>query len=199
MNRRSARTSALQRGQNRYTAFSPGKAVTCDFAHPTAINQSSRAKDAGNRENSMSSRKSKEHDGAPMLAPVAGNGLVDRRALLGQGIALAGAATTAVGTSLSSAAAEPLTNGAWSLAPGVPVPPYGQPSKYEANVVRATCPSFTRPAFSHSSNTCLNSSLRAFRCRLRKSDMVRKSGTSSPTMLMKSTRSPHALAIRREE
>ena len=76
----------------------------------------------------------KRYDSA--FAPVAGNGLLDRRALLGQGMALAGAVTTAVGSSLTSAAADPLTNGPWSLAPGVPVPPYGQPSKYEANVVR---------------------------------------------------------------
>src|SRR5271165_5475109 len=44
-----------------------------------------------------------------------------------------------------------------------------------------------------------NSPPSAFKCRLRKSEMVRKSGASSPTMLMKSTRSRHALAIRREE
>jgi sulfane dehydrogenase subunit SoxC len=56
--------------------------------------------------------------------------------LLGRGIAFAGAATTGVGTSLATAAAEPLTNGPWSLAPGVPVPPYGQPSKFEQKVVR---------------------------------------------------------------
>ena len=83
----------------------------------------------------MNSRKRNEA-GAPEVVPVAGNGLLDRRALLGQGIALAGAVTAGVGSSLTSAAAEPLTNGPWSLAPGVPVPPYGQPSKYEANVVR---------------------------------------------------------------
>jgi sulfane dehydrogenase subunit SoxC len=56
--------------------------------------------------------------------------------LLARGIAFAGAATTAGGTSLISAAAEPLTNGSWSLGPGVPVPPYGQPSKFEQKVVR---------------------------------------------------------------
>ena len=70
------------------------------------------------------------------LEPIAGNGLLDRRALLGRGIVLAGAATTGVGTSLTGAAAEPLTNGPWSLAPGVPIPPYGQPSKFEQKVVR---------------------------------------------------------------
>src|SRR6516165_6247069 len=47
--------------------------------------------------------------------------------------------------------------------------------------------------------TCWNSSFSAFKCRSRKSEMVRKSGASSPTILMKSTRSRHALAIRREE
>ena len=73
--------------------------------------------------------------GAP-LEPVAGNGLLDRRALLGRGVALAGTVGTGVGTSLTSAAAEPLTNGPWSLAPGVPIPPYGQPSKFEQKVVR---------------------------------------------------------------
>src|SRR5215471_10777680 len=82
----------------------------------------------------MSTRKRNQQQGEPAPAPSAGNGLLDRRTLLGQGMALAGAVT--VGTSLTSAAAEPLTNGPWSLAPGVPVPPYGQPSKYEANVVR---------------------------------------------------------------
>src|SRR5256884_900193 len=73
--------------------------------------------------------------GAP-LEPVAGNGLLDRRAVLGRGVALAGAVGTGIGTSLTSAAAEPLTNGPWSLAPGVPIPPYGQPSKFEQKVVR---------------------------------------------------------------
>src|SRR5438132_4437438 len=84
----------------------------------------------------MSSRKRrKDRSHSPALEPVAGNGLLDRRALLGRGIAFAGAATGA-GASLISAAAEPLTNGPWSLAPGVPVPPYGQPSKFEQRVVR---------------------------------------------------------------
>ena len=77
----------------------------------------------------MSFRKRRQGDSRPT---VAGNGLLDRRALLGSGIALVGA----VGTSLTSAAAEPLANGPWSLAPGVPVPPYGQPSKFEQKVVR---------------------------------------------------------------
>ena len=81
-------------------------------------------------------KRRKDRSASPPLEPIAGNGLLDRRALLGRGIAFAGAATTGVGTSLATAAAEPLTNGPWSLAPGVPVPPYGQPSKFEQKVVR---------------------------------------------------------------
>src|SRR5262249_10436279 len=85
----------------------------------------------------MSIRKHHKDGSAPLpLEPVAGNGLLDRRALLGRGIVLAGAVTTGASTALTSAAAEPLTNGPWSLAPGVPIPPYGQPSKFEQKVVR---------------------------------------------------------------
>ena len=80
----------------------------------------------------MSIRKRrKDGSASPPLEPVAGNGLLDRRALLRQGIVLAGAVTTGATTAATSAAAEPLTNGPWSLAPGVPIPPYGQPSKFE--------------------------------------------------------------------
>ena len=85
----------------------------------------------------MSIRKRrKDGSSSPSLDPVAGNGLLDRRALLGQGIVIAGAVTTGASIALTSAAAEPLTNGPWSLAPGVPIPPYGQPSKFEQKVVR---------------------------------------------------------------
>jgi hypothetical protein len=63
----------------------------------------------------------------------------------------------------------------------------------------ATCPSFTRPAFSASFNTCTNKAASAFRCRLRKSEIVRKSGGSPATIIMKSARSTVALAIRRDE
>ena len=85
----------------------------------------------------MSMHHTVRKDGSAVapLETVAGNGLLDRRALLGRGIALAGAVGTGVGTSLT-AAAEPLSNGPWSLAPGVPIPPYGQPSKFEQKVVR---------------------------------------------------------------
>ena len=67
---------------------------------------------------------------------VAGNGLIDRRALLGQGVAIAGALSTGVGASLTSAAAEPLTDDPWSLEPGSSIKPYELPSSFEKNVAR---------------------------------------------------------------
>src|SRR5262249_36518194 len=83
------------------------------------------------RERTMSIRKNRTHDFASSPPePVAGNGLLHRRALLERGVMLAGAVATGAGSQLASASAEPLTNGPWSLAPGVPIPPYGQPSKF---------------------------------------------------------------------
>jgi sulfane dehydrogenase subunit SoxC len=69
------------------------------------------------------------------LPDVAGNGLIDRRALLGRGIVFAGAAATSVGA-VSSAAADPLPVDPWSTTPGAPIPAYGVPMKYESKVVR---------------------------------------------------------------
>ena len=71
---------------------------------------------------------------APPLEQVAGNGLLHRRALLGSGIALAGALGT--GASLTGAAAEPLTEPEWSLEPGAVTPLLQTPSRFEKNVVR---------------------------------------------------------------
>src|ERR1700756_5710813 len=66
------------------------------------------------------------------LTPVAGNGLLDRRALL-RG-ALTGAIT---GYSLvRSASAQQLTEDPWSVSPGAAVPDYGVRSRFEKNVVR---------------------------------------------------------------
>jgi sulfane dehydrogenase subunit SoxC len=58
-------------------------------------------------------------------APVAGNGLLDRRAFLRGGAALFG------GYVVQSAAAEPLAEAPWSQGPGMLVPPYGVPSRHE--------------------------------------------------------------------
>src|SRR5438270_3859824 len=77
---------------------------------------------------------------------VAGNGLLDRRALLGRGVILAGAVGAAPLGSLTGAAAEPLTDGQladapltdapWSLEPGAAIGPDERPSPFEKNVVR---------------------------------------------------------------
>jgi sulfane dehydrogenase subunit SoxC len=74
--------------------------------------------------------------GPPAPDVVAGNGLMDRRALLGRGIVFAGAMSAGAGASLTGAAAEPLPVDSWSLAPGTVIPAYGQPAKYESKVVR---------------------------------------------------------------
>jgi sulfane dehydrogenase subunit SoxC len=57
----------------------------------------------------MRKRSDRSLDAAPAIA---GNGLIDRRALLGRGVVFAGAIGTGVGPSLTSAAAEPLSSGA---------------------------------------------------------------------------------------
>ena len=69
------------------------------------------------------------------LPAVAGNGLIDRRALLGAGASIAGAA--GLPALATGAAAEPLADGPWSLEAGEVIPPYQVPSRYEKNVVRA--------------------------------------------------------------
>src|SRR5215472_2461437 len=70
------------------------------------------------RERTMSIRKNRTHDFASSPPePVAGNGLLHRRALLERGVMLAGAVATGAGSQLASASAEPLTNGPWSPAP----------------------------------------------------------------------------------
>jgi sulfane dehydrogenase subunit SoxC len=74
---------------------------------------------------------------APPLEPVAGNGLLDRRALLGRGIMFAGATTSGVGALLTGAAAEPLKDDPWSLEMGSVVPAYQVPSRFEKDVVRS--------------------------------------------------------------
>src|SRR6266446_1263524 len=68
------------------------------------------------------------------LIAVAGNGLLDRRAFLRGGAALAAVMT---GYTLArSAAAAPLADDPWSRAPGTNVAAYGVPSRFEKGVVR---------------------------------------------------------------
>ena len=65
---------------------------------------------------------------------IAGNGLVNRRALLGQGIMVAGAVLAAGKT--TSAAAEPLETQSWSLEVGGLTPALQTPSPFEKSVTR---------------------------------------------------------------
>src|SRR6266511_726402 len=60
---------------------------------------------------------------SPPFEQVAGNGLLDRRALLGRGVLFAGAA-------------EPLKADPWSLVMGSISPPRQEPSRFEKHVVR---------------------------------------------------------------
>jgi sulfane dehydrogenase subunit SoxC len=83
------------------------------------------------------------------LPAVAGNGLLDRRALLGQGMLLAGAAIAGVGASATGAAAEPLKDDPWSTTMGGPTPPRQQPSKFEKHVVRVLSNPNHEPRNSH--------------------------------------------------
>jgi sulfane dehydrogenase subunit SoxC len=71
-----------------------------------------------------------------LIAQVAGNGLLDRRALLGRGVMLAGAMGAGAVGSVTGAAAEPLADGPWSLEVGDAIPPYQTPSPFEKTVVR---------------------------------------------------------------
>jgi sulfane dehydrogenase subunit SoxC len=71
---------------------------------------------------------------ASTLEQVAGNGLLHRRALLGGGVAFAGALTA--GPALTGAAADALEEPEWSLAPGDVTPVLQKPSRFEAKVVR---------------------------------------------------------------
>src|SRR5438045_1728173 len=71
------------------------------------------------------------------IEPVAGNGLLDRRALLGRSVVLAGAMSTgAFGAATGAAAAEPVTDAPWRLEPGTTIKVYELPSRFEKNVVR---------------------------------------------------------------
>jgi sulfane dehydrogenase subunit SoxC len=76
---------------------------------------------------------------------VAGNGLIDRRALLGRGAAIAGAVGTTVAASSTGAGAEPLKDDPWSLEPGSTVKAYQQPSRFEKDVALTLTNSDGRP------------------------------------------------------
>jgi sulfane dehydrogenase subunit SoxC len=80
---------------------------------------------------------SKHRQSRPLesLPPVAGNGLIDRRALLGRGVMFASAAAAGVGSAVG-AAAEPMVDGPWSNEVGAVIPAYQVASRFEKHVVR---------------------------------------------------------------
>src|SRR5437870_657704 len=86
---------------------------------------------------------------AAPLEPVAGNGLLDRRALLGRGIMFAGAVSTGVGSSRTTAAADPLRDDPWSLETGAITPALQTPSRFEKDVVRILSNPTGEPRTSH--------------------------------------------------
>src|ERR1700712_5163284 len=73
---------------------------------------------------------------APSLEPVAANGLINRRALLGSGVTIAGAVGTGTVGMLTGAAAEPLQDEKWSLEFGSTIPAVQERSPFEKAVVR---------------------------------------------------------------
>jgi sulfane dehydrogenase subunit SoxC len=79
---------------------------------------------------------SKSRKDGVSIPQVAGNGLLDRRALLGRGVMFAGALGAGAAGSLTGAGAEPLAEAPWSLEPGDVTPPYQRPSRFENYVVR---------------------------------------------------------------
>src|SRR5262249_48410634 len=78
---------------------------------------------------------SKERRSRSHLPEVAGNGLLDRRALLGRGIRSAGAAATGAGTA-TGASAERCKDDPWSMTMGAVTPLRQEPSRFEKHVVR---------------------------------------------------------------
>src|SRR5689334_23620167 len=95
-----------------------------------------RPRKGADREEDMSGSVSRfRRTKSTAVGAVAGNGLMDRRALLGRGVVVAGAMSTAPLGALTSAAAEPstdtpLADAPWSLEPGETIQPYERPSQF---------------------------------------------------------------------
>src|SRR5216684_4121882 len=83
------------------------------------------------------------------LEAAAGNGLIDRRALLGRGMVFAGAMGAGIGPSSAAAGAEPLADDPWSMEVGDPMPLYQVPSKFETKVARTLSNPNHEPRNSH--------------------------------------------------
>src|SRR5258708_35715991 len=84
------------------------------------------------------------------LEAAAGNGLIDRRALLGRGMVFAGAMSAGIGPSSAAAGAEPpLADEPWSLEVGDPMPASQVPSKFVAKVTATLSNPDPKPLNSH--------------------------------------------------
>ena len=77
----------------------------------------------------------------------AGNGLLDRRALLGRAVSYAGAAGTGVVAAATGAAAEPLRDEAWSRELDSGLPASQVPSRFEKQVARSRSNPDNLPGF----------------------------------------------------
>src|SRR6202047_987214 len=84
-----------------------------------------------------------------ILEAAAGNGLIDRRTLLGRGMVSAGAMSAGIGPSSAAAGAEPLADDPWSMEVGDPMPLYQVPSKFETKVARTLSNPNHEPRNSH--------------------------------------------------
>src|SRR5450631_109071 len=96
----------------------------------------------------MANARHRNARGQPLEA-AAGNGLIDRRALLGRGMAFAGAMSAGIGPSAAAAGAEPLADDPWSMEVGDPMPLYQAPSKFETKVARTLSNPNHEPRNSH--------------------------------------------------
>jgi len=91
--------------------------------------------------------KNRLERGRKNFEPVAGNGLLHRRAFLRGGAALAGAMTGY--TLVQTASAQQLADDPWSLGPGATVPDYGTRSRFEKDVVRTLSNPKAEPRTQH--------------------------------------------------
>src|ERR1700720_2649759 len=96
----------------------------------------------------MANARHRNARGQPLEA-AAGNGLINRRALLGHGMVFAGSMSAGIGPSPAAAGAEPLADDSWSLEFGDPTPRYQVPSKFETKVARTLSNPDHEPRNSH--------------------------------------------------
>src|SRR6202171_3748147 len=96
----------------------------------------------------MANARHRNARGQPLEA-AAGNGLIDRRALLGRGMVFAGAMSAGIGPSSAAAGAGPLGDDPWSMEVGDPMPFYQVPSKFETKVARTLSNPNHEPRNSH--------------------------------------------------